>query len=358
MATDLISGKNGMMDTEKTNVQETLEALLKKNRNHEKATQPGINNHVPMVLIALYRMGASSAIMNRYVERFDLSEATPPPVVTHSNLITRNNWKYRLGQGPFSAWVDFFVEWIGQTSMDAVLHEAVPALMSGVCTAAYHALLRLTYALDYGSRDEVEFALAYWAVEFYPGPDFDADIAPAEPEAIFDEIIKAASNLQIEPVNSIDGRLHQVYQNREIAHCWKPVRISGSDPLEKMSGLILQIFAGSQHFTLLHALTSCQAMRRVLPYLKDPEKSLSAYWHSVCAAYVTVLRSRFELGRDTAPDCQMQWEEIFAAAAASEDSMEHIVKLCYTSWLEAGHYHRPEYLALACREIRKPSPFV
>ena len=35
----------------------------------------------------------------------------------------------------------------------------------------------------------------------------------------------------------------------------------------------------------------------------------------------------------------------FAAAAASEDSLEHIVKLCYASWLESGHYHRPEYLA-------------
>jgi len=28
------------------NVQETLEALLEKNRNHEKSTQPGINNHL------------------------------------------------------------------------------------------------------------------------------------------------------------------------------------------------------------------------------------------------------------------------------------------------------------------------
>jgi hypothetical protein len=357
MAPDLISGKNGTVEIEKMKIQETLEALLEKNRNHEKSTQPGINNHVPMVLIALYRLGASSAQMNRYIEKFDLSGATPPPVAGRANLITPNNWKYRLGQGAFSAWVDFFDEWIRKTSMDAVLREAVPVLMSGVCTAAYHALLRLAYGLDYGSKDEVVFSLAYWAVEFYPGPDFDADSNPVEPEALFDEIIKAASKLQIEPVNSIDGRLHQVYQFREIAHLWKPIRISGSDPLEKMSGLILRLFAESQHFTLLHALTSCQAMGHVLPYLKDREKSLSAYWHSVCAAYVTVLRSSFEMGTDTVPSCQMQWEEIFAAAVASEDSLEHIVKLCYACWRESGHYHRPEYLALACREIRKPSPF-
>jgi hypothetical protein len=242
--------------------------------------------------------------------------------------------------------------------MDAVLHEAIPVFMTGVCTAAYHALLRLAYALDCGSREEVVFALAYWAVEFYPGPDFDANANPMEPETLFDEIIQGASNLQIEPVNSIDGRLHQVYQFRDIAHNWKPVRISDPDPLEKMSALILKIFSKSQHFTLLHALTSCQALRLVLPFLKDPEKSLSAYWHSVCAAYVTVYRSRFEVGRDEVPRCHLQWEEIFAAAVATGEALEHIVKLCYAGWLESRHYHRPEYLALACREIRKPSPFL
>jgi hypothetical protein len=340
------------------NEQETLEGLLKKNRIHEKATQPGVNNHVPMVLIALYRLGASSAIMNRYVEKFDLRELNPQPGSSVTDRLSRDNWQSRLGHSPFSAYVDFFGEWIRQVGRAAVLHETVPVLMSGVCTAAYHALLRLAYGLDYGSNDEVVFALAYWAVEYYPGPDFDGDAPPVEPEAFFDEIIKGVSNLKIETVHSIDDRLHQVYQFREIANCWKPVRISGADPLEKMSALIMKIFEESQHFTLLHALTSCQAMRRVLPYLKEPEKSLSAYWHSVCAAYVTVLRSSFEMGRDALPGCQLQWDEIFGAAIASEDALEHIVKLCYASWLESGHYHRPEYLAMACREIRKPSPFV
>ncbi|HET9131502.1 MAG TPA: questin oxidase family protein [Terriglobia bacterium] len=339
-------------------VQETLESLLRKNRNHEKATRPGVNNHVPMVLIALYRIGASTEIMNRYVENFGLSEVNALAVTVESNSITRENWQSRLGQGSFSAWVDFFEGWMKQSTTDAVLFESLPVLMTGVCTAAYHALLRLAYALDYQSKDEVVFALAYWAVEYYPGPEFDADASRVEPEAFFQEIVTAASALQIEPVNSIDGRLLQVYQARELARRWKPIKLSDSDPLENFSDLILQLFAKSQHFTLLHALTSCQAMRAVLPYLNEPEKNLSAYWHSVCAAYITVYRSKFEPGKDTVPICHMQWDEIFAEAASSKDSMEHIVKLSYASWLEHRHYHRPEYLGLACREIRRPSPFL
>jgi hypothetical protein len=343
-------------------VDETVKALLRKNRNHEKSNQPGVNNHVPMVLIALYRLGASAEVMSRYAETFDLTELPSRPLSTSTNLITRGNWQTLLGKGSFSNWLDFFAEWMKQTTADAVLHEAVPVLMSGVCTAAYHALLRLGYALDYASKDEMIFALAYWAVDFYPGPEFDGNGPDIEPEEFLQEIVNAASHLQIEPVNSIDGRLQQVYQAAEFAHRWKPIRMSNSAPLEKkmekMSGLILQVFSKSQHFTLLHALTSCQAMRTVLPYLKESEKSLSAYWHSVCAAYVTVHRSKFEIGKDSVPSCQMQWEEIFSAATASKESMEHIVKLCYACWLESRNYHRPEYLALACREIRKPSPFL
>jgi len=343
---------------ETVTTKETLDVLLTKNRNHEVATQPGVNNHVPMVLIALYRLGASSEQMTRYVERFDLADAGQLPVNLRESVITRDNWNRRLGQSAFSGYVDFFSQWMKETSMDSVLHEAVPVLATGVCTAAYHALLRLAYALDYGSWDEAVFALAYWAAEFYPGPKFNPDAPLVEPEALFDQIVQATSNLQIEPVNSIDGRLHQVYQFREIEHRWKPVRISGSDPLGKMSELILKIFSQTQHFTVLHALTSCQALRLVLPYVKDHGKSLSEYWHSVCAAYVTVSRSKFEIGKNSVPRGTLSWNEVFAEAAASEDSMEHIVKLCYACWLESLHYDRAEYLALACREIQNPSPFL
>jgi hypothetical protein len=343
---------------ETVDTKQTLDALLRKNQNHELATQPGVNNHVPMVLIALYRLGASPEQMKRYVERFNLTDTGQPPANLRESSITRDNWKSRFGQSAFSDYVEFFSEWMNQTSRDEVLHEAVPVLMTGVCTAAYHALLRLAYALDYGSRDEAVFALAYWAVEFYPGPKFNPEAPAVEPEALFDEIVQAISNLQIEPVYSIDGRLHQVYQFRAIEHRWKPVRISGDDPLGKMSELILKIFSKNQHFTLLHALTSCQALRLVLPYVNDYGKSLSEYWHSVCAAYVTVSRSRFEMAKSSVPRGTLSWKEVFVEAAASEDSMEHIVKLCYACWLESLHYDRDEYLALACREIRRPSPFL
>jgi hypothetical protein len=53
---------------------------------------------------------------------------------------------------------------------------------------------------------------------------------------------------------------------------------------------ILALFCETHEFTMLHALTTCQALRSLLPYVSDQRKTLSAYWHSVCASYVSVRR--------------------------------------------------------------------
>jgi Questin oxidase-like len=271
------------------------------------------------------------------------------------------NWRDHLGRAEFSRYIEFFDGWTKQDAVEAVLKDCVSVLMKGVSTVAYHALLRLAYAIDYGNREEVAFSLAYWASAFYPGPTFDDKSTRVEPDAFFADIIASASRLQIEPTNSIDGRIVQVYRSKEVAKLWKPIRIPDSNALEKMSALILETFVQSQHFTLLHALTSCQALRFVLPYLSDPKNSLSHYWHSVCAAYITVHRCRFEVGKDTAPSGDLRWQEVFARASASDPaqpSFEHTIKLTYTCWLEFQHYKREQYLALASREFRKPSSFV
>ena len=78
-------------------------------------------------------------------------------------------------------------------------------------SVAYHALLRLGYALDYGSREEAAFSLAYWAAHFYSGPDLDVSETPVEPDEFLADLVHNASTLQIEATESIDGRIRQVY---------------------------------------------------------------------------------------------------------------------------------------------------
>ena len=102
-----------------------------------------------------------------------------------------------MGRGKFSQYVDFFDKWMKETSVETVLKESLPILTKGVSSVAYHALLRLGYALDYGSRKEAAFSLAYWAAHFYSGPDFDVNETPVEPDKFLADLVHCPTTIKI-----------------------------------------------------------------------------------------------------------------------------------------------------------------
>jgi hypothetical protein len=338
------------------NAKDTLEALLRKNREHERTSGPGVNNHVPMTLIALYRLGGSPEQMNRYAARFRLQ---PGLTESETDEISRADWQARLGHAGFLHYREFFDGWTNDAGLEVVLRDSLPVLTTGISTEAYHALLRLGYALDYGSREEAVSGLACWASSFYAGPDFDVQSAPAELEAFLLETVRKTASLEIEPVPSIDGRIRQVYVSEDLDKVWRPIRLPSSNPLETISEFVLGVFTRNQHFTLLHGITSCQALRLLLPYIGDHQRSLSQYCHSLCAAFVTVNRSGFEPGKGELPTQSLTWTEIVArAAAASDQEFEHAVKLTYSCWLEFQRSGKQEYQRLASREVQMASQWV
>src|SRR5262249_28091600 len=111
--------------------QQTLDALLATNQNHDKLSGPQENNHVPIMLIALYRMGGSPAQMPRHLSRFDMNSTTQKIDDLEFKPITIENWIERLGNRAFSSHLEFFDAWTRQESVDTVLRQAVSILMRG-----------------------------------------------------------------------------------------------------------------------------------------------------------------------------------------------------------------------------------
>ena len=349
---------------------ETLDELLEKYRRHQRtglrAGGPGGGNHIPMTLGALYRLGASPEQMRRYVGHFNLRPEAKPLDISGKEALTQENWRSRLGRPEFLSYVRFFEDWTRRTSPETVLKETVPVLSAGLGGAFAHDLLRLGYAIDRESTEEIVFSLAGWAMSYQPSPDFEHRGPPVEPDALLSEIVERTSALRIE----LDGgnfgpiafRLGQVYGSEEYSGSLKPVRIPDSDPLARISELIMEAFTRTHDFTLLHCLTTCQAARVALPFVGDPRKCLSAYWHSACAAYLTVVKARPEIGKDSVAADPPDWREIHSRAAAADSdhvsAFEHTVKLTYSCWVESRHYDRDRYRALASREVENPSRFV
>jgi hypothetical protein len=349
---------------------ETLDLLLEKYRRHQWTGQyagsPGGGNHIPMTLIAAWRMGASSDQLDRYAARFRLRPDARPLDVPAAKNLTRDTWRRHLGRAGFLQFVRLFDDWSREASAEVVLKECAPALASGPGGAFSHDLLRLGYAIDCGSREEIAYSLAAWAAGHQPSPGFD-DARPAvEPDALLAEIVESTANLKIRPDGGRSGpiafRLQQVYGAKEFTGSLRPVRLPESDPMARISELIQEAFAKTHDFTLLHALTTCQAMRLVLPFTGDPHRGATAFWHSACAVYLTVRKVRPEMEQDDAAPAKREWKDVFAKALGAEgtptSTYEHTIKLAYSCWLEAKHYKRDRYLALAAREVGRPASFV
>src|SRR5262245_12969716 len=282
-----------------------LDRLLERYRRHQRtglnAGSPGGGNHIAMTLIAAHRMGATAEQLERYVAHFNLCPDAPPRRFERSVELTRENWRENLGRADFLQFVEYFERRADQSGIDALLDETLPLLALGPSLAFSHDLLRLGYAIDLGSRDEIVFALAHWASQHRAGPAYDESAARFEPDALLAEIVERTSPLQLQAdggrMGPIAFRLDQVYSSREFLGALKPVRIPESDPLARISELILELFTQTQDFTLLHGFTTCQALRLALPHAGDPRRCAASFWHSFCAEYVTVLEFRKEAGK-------------------------------------------------------------
>ncbi len=347
---------------------ETLDRLLEKYRRHQKtglhaAGGPGGGNHLSMTLIALYRMGASSDQLTRYGGRYGLRPEAKPIDTSGLPKVTRENWREHLGRAHFLQFVEGFETW---PSSDALLKEVAPALVSGVGGAFSHDMIRLGYAIEYDSREEIVYSLAGWASGHRPTPAFDEQAARVEPDELLADIVRNTADLRITPNGGRSGpiafRLGQVYGSKEFTGSLKPLRLPDADPRSRISELIMESFTRTHDFTLLHVFTTCQALGLVLPFAGDPRPGLTAFWHSACAAFLTVNKVREDIGKDSVKAGPADWKEIYSKAPDSDmtylSPYEHTIKLAYSCRREFDHYKRDRYLALAAREVEKPSRFV
>jgi hypothetical protein len=105
---------------------DTCRSLLQQSQIHAPLCGNRLANHLPMALLALDRLGSS---------------------------------------GDYPRFVRFFQERIREAGVDAVLHDWVPVLMPGLAASAFHAMIRLAYAIEGGLEDEIAPALAGAAVQ-------------------------------------------------------------------------------------------------------------------------------------------------------------------------------------------------
>ena len=333
----------------------TLNELLTDNQQYEMLNGIDVSrNHVAMTLIAIYRLGAASEQMTAYYSSKHKKQILPS--VGDTIPINEENWHQFLGTSGSTSYILFFLDKVDAGGVERTLNTYLPKLISGVVAHAYHPLLRLAYGIDIKNEREIAFALAYFASTYHKGP---AAISKGVPGTFSEMLSKMTVKEFLEKVdangNNIESRISQVFNSPEFLNRLGPLDFDNDDPTKIISKEIMYAFEKIHDFTLLHGVTSCHAMRTVLPYISDQKKAVTEYCYSLCAAYVSVLKARTEIKSSPLPEYDSNESSLKIKAVKSMN--EHTIKLVYTCFKEYEIYKRPEYLQLITREVLTPAQF-
>lgn len=319
----------------------------------------GMSLHLPMALTALQKMGADDARLTTFYAQHSGKLAPSAP---SEQIIEHQQWREWLGQTQlYASYRDFFLKQIRQYGYSTCLRRFLPELLPGIASAAFHALIRLAYALDIPEAEkkedgeiciqlELAAALASMASQFQ---------ALAHPQAANSAPALAANQIQ----HLLEQLLAPQFQTWSCASDLISARIAtvaalpafapvstwlATDELtlQYLSSCAAYIYLQESNFTVLHMMTASHAMRLVLPYFPDQTSALNGFWQAYAAAFIASGVRHLPQAEPTIgqlPD----WQQIFNQAIASEN--EHVIKLVYSCCEEYQAYRLPVYWQVAAK---------
>lgn len=303
----------------------------------------GMSNHLTMNLISLHRLGAGDDTIQNFYDDYVNRLLPRRPAAGVLTAATFKNW---LGKREGNEELfQFFRAELSSRGRADFLARYLNEFMPSMATAAFHPLIRLSFALETNHDEEIAESFAAWslAYEQLPQPQ------PA-PTAPFDEAVATAAGIQI-PRKEIaapgivrraaNAASHPVFQTQIIV----PEALS----IKCLAQTVLRIFLAKPTFAHLHLVTSCHALRVVSEHypnpsgepLPIPSEWLRPYWFALWAVYASEGGTGLAEPAATPIALAPNWSELAATACAASD--DHSNKFVYSCKQEATAYGEDGY---------------
>ncbi|MFO1339157.1 MAG: questin oxidase family protein [Burkholderiaceae bacterium] len=281
-----------------------------------------LSNHLPMVLTALWRLGAPADALSATLARMG------PRLVP----VAAGSAEARAAAG--------FADALHRDGLAPTLAVHLPGLLLAAETAAFHGLIRLAHALDAQHPGEIARALAAWQTSRLSlGPVLDAPLSNGQPSiATAIDRLQGRADLAFEPRQGTtitsDLQACVALAGFEAASHGADApsdQALGIDPLAEAS---LAVYLASRDFTALHLVTACHAWRQVEPLAglgaAQARAARRGLWRAWLAAWLSIGRP--------APDwaavrqgsaSEAAWQAALPQIATSRD--DHRIKLAWTA---------------------------
>ncbi len=319
-----------------------LHQLLQQCAQQEPEYNGGLSSHLPMVLTALSRMGASDARLRQYALDYAqrLSPLTSAP--TPAPVPVPQTWQHLRGRiEAYPQLLAYFQQQLKQQPQqhpEQLVRHYLPQLMPGLGGAAFHGLLRLAYAMLNDCPEEIAAALAYFAARYLPlGQCLPQTGQFGSPQQLYQSL--AGIDPALPPSGLIFESMESASQLPDFAAQVASVRLD-QDTLAALAHAAVNLFLVKANFVALHMVTSCHAVRLLSPYLDDPlEQALPWLWQAHLAAfYAGKLGCQSASGVAALPDSagtDIGDAQTFATNHAKDD---HSIKMVFTC-LEEGQIY-------------------
>jgi hypothetical protein len=315
--------------------------LLVEGRRYAPLYGNRLANHLPMALVALDRLGADAGTLRQFAARYAQRLL---PAGQACALLDPHDYLGSSGDHP--RFVRFFEERIGESGADAVLADWVPVLLPGLAASAFHAMIRLAYAIEAGIAAEIAQALAFWASEYVTLP-FSLDPAEGTLDEIAARLRKRVAGHVFKPGIIIDKMQEIAWHPALAGIALQPTSAPG---LREIAQFGLDAYCRHEDFTLLHVVTGCHAFRQLALFVHDAALARRYLWQAVVSAWLTVPEAPGEPALERLPDCGSAAEIARLALHSSDD---HVIKLCHSALCEYREYGDPRYLQVAWRKLAR-----
>jgi Questin oxidase-like len=327
----------------------TLASLLDDELGFDATTTTQLSNHLPMALVALHGLGGSDDRLREFAARY---RARLAPLELAEPVGSFDAWRALRGRpgtyAPARAYLGPLVE---RDGTHAVVRRCLPHLVDGLAGAAFHGIIRLAYALESASPARVAAGLAYLTEVHQPlGRRGGGDGITDEPLVALHALAGRTELRDVVGEGNIGQRMGTVAAHPSFAGVvdWL---VTASDTPRRLTDAAIALYAATDDFTALHAVTASHAISIVSPFVEDAD-ALSSWWfQALAAAYVTI--GAPALGDPAAPvrrwlEEPARWADVAAAATRSDD--EHVVKLVYSARQLDAASANPLLLAAAARQ--------
>jgi hypothetical protein len=312
-----------------------------------------LSNHLPMILVAMERLGAPPDRLADFAQTYRTSNGLCAMPRAKAPL-SAESWTSALGQRAREADLRaFFSQEVARHGADAVIAATVPRLAPGIAGSAFHPLMRLAYAVMAKDDEDIGIALGYWAATYLPldaggsGPGVTADPA---------EVLRLAA--------ALPGLAEAKPETDLLWHTMRAVAavpsfagvaswlIIGGDTLDRMASASLALFAGTMSFEALHAVTGCHWLRLLRPVVPDISPLLRHFWVGIASLLPKMdfpeIPNPGQLAIWRAAPCP-GWPDIKTAAIASDD--EHDQSLTFSAFEECQHTGDTLYRFVAAKRL-------